>query len=119
MADFSSPRQTGKNTTNEKNTTTWRTAIREAGISRHHGGPIEGLWNPLKHNITAVSRGLRGVPPIMLKDASNYNNKLIEIRTCIHLHTKNTYPIHKKKKNLTIHTYAEQIYDVREFQPIR
>ena len=26
----------------------------------------------------------------------NNNNKFIEIRTCTHLHMKNTYPLHKK-----------------------
>ena len=42
---------------------------------------------------------------------NNNNNKFTEIRTCIHLHTKYTYPL-QKKIDLTIHTCAKLIYDV-------
>ena len=39
-----------------------RAAVREAGVSWHHGDTIEGLSEtPSDHHITIVLRGLRGV----------------------------------------------------------
>ena len=46
-----------------------------------------------------------------------HNNKFIEIRKCIHLHTTNTYPLHKKNSNNS--TCAKEIHDVWDFKPVR
>ena len=49
-------------------------AVREAGVSRHDEGPIDGsLWYPLDHHSTIVSRKLKGIlnrSPIMPKNSS-------------------------------------------------
>ena len=42
-----------------KNVTDRLVAVRETGVSRHHGCPIEGPLTPLEHHGTIVSRGSR------------------------------------------------------------
>ena len=42
-------------------TTISRIAVRETGVSRHHGGPVEDILKPFKHHSNMVCGGLRGV----------------------------------------------------------
>ena len=46
-----------------KTTPIKRTAVRETGVSRHHGAPLRGPpWNPSDHHSTTVLRSFRGRP---------------------------------------------------------
>ena len=49
------------------------TGVRENGVSRHHGGPIEGPPGTFVHHSTMLSRGLRRAlicSPIIPRDTS-------------------------------------------------
>ena len=45
---------------NKKTTAIRRAAVRETGVPRHHGGPIEVTLKRLEHHGTKVLRGLKG-----------------------------------------------------------
>ena len=49
-----------KKTIRQETVTDRLKAVRETGVSRHHGGPIEGPLKPPVHHSTIILRGLRG-----------------------------------------------------------